>query len=63
MKKANKEIREKCKLSNVTFWQIADRIGCAESTFTRKMRHELPEDQKQEILSIINKLSEVEDNV
>lgn len=54
---ANEEIRQKAKQSNVTFWMIADEMGMAESTFTRLMRHELSEDQKQSILQMIEKIS------
>ena len=63
MKKANEDIRKAAKAANVRLWQIGEELGLADDRFSRKLRHELPEDMKQEILSIINKLSEVEENV
>ena len=55
---ANTEIRNAAKAARVTFWMIADSLYIAESTFTRMMRHELPEEKKQEILSIIDQLKQ-----
>lgn len=52
----NVEIRETAKTANVNLWQIAEVLGCTDSTFSRKLRHELPEKEKQKILSIINSL-------
>lgn len=54
---ANMEIREKAKASGVRLWQIAEKLGISEPTMTRKLRHELPKADKQEILSIIENLS------
>ena len=41
-------------------WQIADDMGVSEVTLIRKLHHELPEAEKQEVLSVIEKLSERE---
>ena len=54
---ANKEIREKAKMSGVLLWQIAEKLGISEPTMTRKLRHELSEADKQKILAIIDALS------
>ena len=54
---ANKEIREKAKTSGVRLWQIAEKLGISEPTMTRKLRHELPEADKQIILALIDELS------
>ena len=54
---ANMEIREKAKASGVRLWQIAEKLGISEPTMTRKLRHELPEEDKQKILAIIDALS------
>lgn len=54
---ANYEIREAAKKKRVALWEVADAIGCSESTFTRTLRHELDPEEKERILSIISKLS------
>lgn len=53
----NQEIRETAKKKGVKFWQIADKLGMWESGFSRIMRYELSEDEKQKILDIINELA------
>lgn len=54
----NLEIRERAKEKNVYLWQIAEYLGICEMTLTRKLRKELPETEKQTILSVIQTLSE-----
>mgnify|MGYP000933138569 CR=1 FL=1 len=56
MSKANIDIRKEAKAANVAHWQIAKRIGCAESTFCRKLREELPPDEKAEVRQAIIEL-------
>lgn len=57
MQKANLEIRDAAKKSNVKLWQIAAELGINDVTFTKKLRFELPQKDKNKILSIIQKLS------
>lgn len=56
----NLEIREKAKTSGVCLWQIADMLGMNDSSFSRKLRKELPESEKNKILTIIDDLAESE---
>ncbi|MBQ7542116.1 MAG: hypothetical protein IJT44_07485 [Clostridia bacterium] len=56
----NKEIRETARAAGVRLWQIADDMGVSEATLIRKLRHELPEAEKQEVLSVIHRISERE---
>lgn len=51
--KCNQEIRKAMREVGITQWQIADELGCAESTVTRMLRHELAEEDKSAILAII----------
>lgn len=53
----NTEIRERAKALNVKLWQIAYCLGVTDSTFSRKLRKELPETEKSRILEIIDNLS------
>lgn len=53
----NQVIREAAKKNGVRLWQIADTLGISEPTMTRKMRHELNEEETERILSIITELA------
>lgn len=54
---ANKEIREAAKRKNVRLWQVAEGVGLSESYFSRKMRRELPQQEKESILNLIDNLA------
>lgn len=56
--KANYDIRSECHKYNIKLWELAEWIGVSESTMTRKLRQELPSEQKDHILSMILKLAE-----
>ena len=49
----NKEIREAAKQAGVCLWQIAERIGINDGNFSRKLRRELPQAERDKILKII----------
>lgn len=53
----NLDIRADAKNAGVKLWQIADAYPCAEATFLKKLRKELPEPEKQRIRTIIASLS------
>ena len=55
--KANTSIREKAKNNGVRLWQIADALGIQESLFSKKLRHDRPQDETDKIFSIIEKIS------
>ena len=46
------------KKKGVRHWEVASALGIDESTFCRRLRHELPNADRDMILSIIRKLSE-----
>lgn len=56
----NQEIRNAVKKSGVRFWRIAEILGIQDSALSRKLRHELPDEEKNQILSIIWELSQKE---
>lgn len=56
-KMMNREIRKAAKLSGVMLWQIADAIGINDGNFSRKLRRELPQEEKEKILAIIDRLA------
>lgn len=54
----NADIRDELKNANVYLWQIAAKIGVAESTFIRWMRFELSDEQKQQVRDAIKEVME-----
>ena len=54
---SNQDIRRKAAGAGVKLWQIADALGMADCSFSRKLRKELPQDEKEKIFSIIQQLS------
>jgi hypothetical protein len=54
---ANAEIRMRLVATGVKHYEVADALGIADTSFSRKMRKELPEAMKSKILSIIDELS------
>jgi len=57
MKNANEDIRQAAKTAGVRMWRIADELGIPDHVFSRKLRYELTEPQKKEIICIINRLA------
>lgn len=53
----NKDIKAKAKKSGVLIWEIADKLGIADTTMSRKLRKELPEAEKERIFNIIDELA------
>ena len=53
----NIDIRTDAQKSGVKLWQIADELGLSDCNFSRKLRHELPDSEKQEIFKIIDELA------
>lgn len=49
----NKDIRDSAKKAGVRMWQIADRLGIFDSAFSKKLRYELPQAERDKILKII----------
>ena len=58
MQTANSEIRSECRKHSIKLWELAGWIGVSESTMTRKLRQELPSEQRDHILNMIYKLAE-----
>lgn len=57
----NNDIRQETQKANVKLWQIAEKLGVTDSTFSKMLRKELSAEQKEKIFAIIAVL-EKEDN-
>jgi len=55
----NEDVRTAIKASKVKCWQIADELHITDGHFSRKLRYELPPEEKQKIFEIIERLSKV----
>ena len=53
----NQDIRRTAAGAGVKLWQIADALGIADCSLSRKLRKELPREEKERIFEIINNLS------
>ena len=62
-KVANFEIRCAAGSYGIRLWQVADAIGMNESAFSRKLRKELPQEEKQRILEAIDRRSQEKQGV
>lgn len=54
----NFEIRDATKKAGVRLWQVAEEYGVNDGNFSRKLRKELPKEEKEKIMSIIERLSQ-----
>lgn len=52
----NKEIKIAMLEKGLKQWKVAEALGVSESAFCRKMRKELPNDEKEKILAVIEEL-------
>ena len=53
----NVDIRNAAGSHGLKLWQIADALGMSDSVFSRKLRKELPQEEKEKILAVIEKLA------
>lgn len=54
----NREIRRTAAGAGVKLWQIAEALGIADCSLSRKLRRELSVEEKEKILKIIKNLSQ-----
>lgn len=53
----NLDVRQAAASAGVRLWQIANAIGLNDGNFSRKLRKELPAEEKRKIFGIIEALS------
>lgn len=53
----NIDVRRAAAGSGVRLWQGADALGIADAQLSRKLRKELPDEEKQKIFEIIRNIS------
>ena len=55
---ANMEVRKAAKEAGVCLWQVAEKLGINDGNFSRKLRRELPAEDREKVLNIIRELSQ-----
>lgn len=50
---ANETVRNAAKKAKVPLWMIASELGISEPTMTRKLRRELQDNEREQMLKII----------
>lgn len=53
----NERIREYARRKGVRLWQIAEALEMHDSSFSKMLRHELPQDVQERIMSLIDRMS------
>ena len=61
--KQNTEIRMAAKKCGIFLWEVAAACGINDGNFSRKLRKELPEEEKKNILAIIDRLAQEKQEV
>ena len=57
MTRANADLRTEARAACVPLWRIGEFLGISEPTMTRRLRNELPTDEKIKIRGIIKLLA------
>ena len=55
--KQNEIIRATAARYGVKHWQIAERLGISEGLFSRRLRHEFDEQEREKVLSAIKRIA------
>ena len=53
----NKKIRDAARAAKVGLWEVADALGISEPTMTRKLRYELPTNEQEKFLVLIERIA------
>lgn len=57
MQKANADLRARFFLADLPQWRVAQRLGISQSTLSKKLRFELSETEKGQIIKVIDELA------
>ncbi len=56
--KANADIRARAKAKGIKLWQLAEQLHINDGNLSRKLRFELPQEEKERIFAIIDELAQ-----
>lgn len=52
----NEDIKKKIKEAGFCYWQVAEKLGMADSNFSRLLRYPIPQKKRQQIIDAIDEL-------
>jgi transcriptional regulator with XRE-family HTH domain len=52
----NKQVRDSLKKTGILQYELAQKLGISEAAFSRLLRHELPPDETEKLLTAIDEL-------
>lgn len=58
IQQANMDIRRAAASAGFYLWEVAAEVGVTDSTFSRKLRRELPENEKEAVFRAIERMRE-----
>lgn len=50
------QLKQAIREAGVCQWQVAERLGMSEFTFSRKLRHELAGEEREKVLAAIDQI-------
>lgn len=53
---ANQDIRAEIRKARIYNWEVAEALGIAEESFSRKLRREMPDKEKDKVRKAISKV-------
>ena len=53
----NEELRAYAKQRGVLLWEIADAIGITDASFSRRLRHELPDAERARYMEAVDQIA------
>lgn len=60
MLEINQKVRTALRMNRIPVWMLADRLQCHENTLLRRLRHELPEDEQEKMVAIVEQIARKE---
>lgn len=54
---ANEAIKNHARKKKVNMWELADKLGIADTTLSRKLRHELTIEETESALQLIDEIA------
>lgn len=58
IQQSNMDIRRAAASAGFYLWEVAAEVGVTDSTFSRKLRRELPENEKEAVFRAIERMRE-----
>ena len=54
---ANEDLKRAAKNKGVLLWEIAEHLGCTDTTFSKRLRSELPAEEKAKVHEAIRAIA------